>query len=183
MRCAGVGVLVLAELGQDPGLEERLDQREHALVLDPAPHPVHQGRVVDRVEARLDVRVQHPPVTVGAELVDLSDRVVCSPLRPEPVGDRHEVGLEDRFQHQLQRRLDDPVRHRDCAPICRDLSWKSVKALPGVPAVPRWESLLCCQSLPAWEALFSQLYPVSRLPPKRRRVTPSAAPRPSKLDP
>ena len=47
MRRAGVGFPVLAELGEDPGLEERLDQRQHALVLDPRPHPVHQGRVVD----------------------------------------------------------------------------------------------------------------------------------------
>ena len=48
---------------------------------------------------------------MGAVLVYLSDRVVGSPHRPEPVGDRHEVGLEDRFQHQLQRRLDHPIGH------------------------------------------------------------------------
>ena len=74
---------------------------------------------VDGVEARLDVRVQHPPVTLGAEQVDLGDRVVRPPLRPEPVGDRHEVGLEDRFQHQLQRRLDDPVGDRSGCPSLR----------------------------------------------------------------
>ena len=45
LRRAGVGVLALAELGEDPGLEERLDQRQHALVLDPRPHPVQQGGV------------------------------------------------------------------------------------------------------------------------------------------
>jgi hypothetical protein len=39
------GVLPFAEFGEDPGLQERLDQRQHALVLDPCPHPVHQGRV------------------------------------------------------------------------------------------------------------------------------------------
>lgn len=107
-----MGVLVLAEVGKNPGPEERLDQREHPLVFDPYTHPIHQGDVIDGVKARLDVRVQHPPVTGGAEPVYLSDRVVCSPHRPEPVGDRHEVGLEDRFQHQLQRRLDNPVRNR-----------------------------------------------------------------------
>jgi len=37
---AGVGVPVFAELGKYPGLEERLHQREHALVLDPGPHPL-----------------------------------------------------------------------------------------------------------------------------------------------
>ncbi len=107
-----MGVLVLAEFGKNPGLEERLDQSEHPLVLDSYTHPIHQSDVVDGVKARLDVRIQHPPVTGGAEPVNLSNRVVCSPHRPEPVGDRHEVGLEDRFQHQLQRRLDNPVRHR-----------------------------------------------------------------------
>src|SRR5215213_3638821 len=41
--------------------------------------------------------------------VNLRDRVVRPPPGPEPVGDRHKVGLEDRFQHQFQRRLDHPV--------------------------------------------------------------------------
>jgi hypothetical protein len=37
---------------------------------------------------------------------------VRSPLGPKPVGDRLEVGLEDRFQHQLQRGLNDPIGDR-----------------------------------------------------------------------
>ena len=68
--------------------------------------------MVDGVKARLDICVQHPAITLGAEQVNLGDRVVCAPLGPEPIGDRHEVGLEDRFQHQFQRRLDNPVGHR-----------------------------------------------------------------------
>jgi len=112
LRRAGIGVLHLTEFGEDPGLEERLDQPQHALVLDPGSHAVHQGHMVDPVKARLDVRIQHPLVSLGAEQVDLGDRVVCAPLGPEPVGDRLEVGLEDRFQHQFQRRLNDPVGHR-----------------------------------------------------------------------
>ena len=54
-------------LGENARLEERLDQRQHAFVLDPQTHAVHQGRVVDRVKARLDIRIQHPPITLGAE--------------------------------------------------------------------------------------------------------------------
>ena len=50
-------------------------------------------------------------------MVHLSDRVVRPPVQPEPVGDRQKVGLEDRFQHQLQRRLDDPIRHRGNAEL------------------------------------------------------------------
>jgi hypothetical protein len=111
LRRAGGRFLALAEFGKNPGLEERLNQRQDTFVLDPPAYPVHQGRVVDGVKARLDIRIQHPAVAFGAEHVDLGDRVVCSPHRPEPVRDRHEVSLEDRFQHQLQRRLHDPVRH------------------------------------------------------------------------
>jgi hypothetical protein len=105
-----VGTLPLAGLGEDPGLEEGFHQREHALVLDPGPHPAHNERVREVVEGRLDVRVQHPPVAVGTKLVDLGDRVVRSPPGPEPVGDRLEVRLEDGLEHELQRGLDDLVR-------------------------------------------------------------------------
>ena len=31
---------ILTELGENPGLEERLDQRHDAFVLDPHPHPL-----------------------------------------------------------------------------------------------------------------------------------------------
>ena len=47
----------------------------------------------------------------GAELVNLSDRVVRPPHRPEPVGDGLEVRLEDGFQHEFQRGLDHLVGH------------------------------------------------------------------------
>jgi site-specific DNA recombinase len=50
LRRAGPGLLAVAGLGENPGFEERLDQREHALVLDPGPHPVHDGRVREVVE-------------------------------------------------------------------------------------------------------------------------------------
>jgi site-specific DNA recombinase len=45
LRGAGPGLLAFAEFGQDPGFEERLDQREHALVLDSCPDPVHDRAV------------------------------------------------------------------------------------------------------------------------------------------
>jgi hypothetical protein len=67
--------------------------------------------VVDGVEARLDIRVQHLPIAHGAVEVDLGDRVVRPAVGPKPVGDRREVGLEDGFQYQLQRGLNDPITH------------------------------------------------------------------------
>jgi hypothetical protein len=117
LRGAGVGVFPLAGLGHETGFEEGLHQRQHALVLDPSAHPVHQGRVIDRVETRLDVSVEDPAISLGPEPLDVGDRVVRPPLGPKPVGDRLKVGLEDRFQHKLQRRLDRPVADRGDAQL------------------------------------------------------------------
>ena len=120
--------------------------------------------VRDPVEARLDVSVQHPPVTLGAEPVDLGDRVVRPPLRPEPVGDRQEVGLEDRFQHQLQRRLDHPVgdgRDPQTAELPRP-AWLSGSSVPA-PATDG-------TSRPSTDARRSSRNPGHhRASPRRRR--------------
>ncbi len=62
LRRAGDRVLDASLLGHDPGPQERLDKRQHALVPDPPTHPAHQNRVVDAVEARLDVRLNYPRV-------------------------------------------------------------------------------------------------------------------------
>ena len=61
----GVPVIVsrsAAVLGEDTGLQERLHQTQDTFVPDPTSHPVHQGGVVDLVEARLDVGLEHPLV-------------------------------------------------------------------------------------------------------------------------
>ena len=55
---------------------------------------------------RLVQRVGLTPRSAGCR------RVLRPPPRPEPIRDRHEVGLKDRFQHHLQRRLDHPVSDR-----------------------------------------------------------------------
>jgi len=109
LRRAGERAEFGAVDGEDPRLQERLRQAQDALVADPAAHPVHQGRVVDRVETRFDVRLQHPAVTVVVELVDLSDRVLRPAPRAEAIGAWLEIRLEDRLEHQLQGRLHDPV--------------------------------------------------------------------------
>jgi site-specific DNA recombinase len=54
LRGAGHRLGKTGLLGQDPGLEERLDEPQHALVLDPVAHALPQGRVVDPVEGRRD---------------------------------------------------------------------------------------------------------------------------------
>src|SRR5215203_4315123 len=67
LRGPGRGVPFLTEFGKNASLEERLDQGQHALVGHPRPDPPHQGGVVDGVETRFDVSVQHPPIASGAE--------------------------------------------------------------------------------------------------------------------
>jgi hypothetical protein len=42
LRRAGEGVLGFAELGEEPGFQERLHQRQYPLVLDPSADPAHQ---------------------------------------------------------------------------------------------------------------------------------------------
>ena len=121
---------------EDPGLEERLDQRHDAPVRDPLAHPIQQRAVGDLVEACRDVALQHPLVSVGCagERADLSDRVVGTPLGPEAVGARQEVRLPDRLQHQFQRRLHDPIPHGcDAQPTqsCRPLSESSARGPAG----------------------------------------------------
>jgi len=43
------------------------------LVFDPVSHPVHEGRVVDLVEAGRDVPLEHPGVALGGEEVNLGN--------------------------------------------------------------------------------------------------------------
>jgi hypothetical protein len=45
LRRAGVGIPVLAEFGENTGLQERLHQRQHPLVLNPQPHPIKKSGV------------------------------------------------------------------------------------------------------------------------------------------
>src|SRR6202034_3318365 len=82
-----------------------------ALISDPISHPSHEGNVVNLVEARLDVTLEHPPVVaVGrCEIVNLGDGVLGSASWTEAIGAWLEVRLEDRLEHQLQRGLHDPV--------------------------------------------------------------------------
>ncbi len=114
---AGVGVPVDAVLGEDASFEERLHQTQDTFVSDPMSHPVHEGRVVDLVEARPDVTLEHPLIADTGQVTDLGDGGLGSASGTEPVRARAEVRLEDWLQHQLQGRLHDPVTNgRDAKP-------------------------------------------------------------------
>lgn len=94
-----------------PGFEERLHQGQNSFVSDAPANPVPQDRVRDLIEARLDIRFQHPLIRAGPQKADLGDRVLCPALRAESLGTRMELRLEDRLRHQFQGRLHDPVGH------------------------------------------------------------------------
>jgi site-specific DNA recombinase len=111
LRCAGLAVCQLAVLSQDARLQERLYQRQDALVSDPLAHPAHQGRVADRVEARLDIALHYPLISAGGEVASLGDRVMGPAVRAEAIRAWPEIRLEDRLQNQLQGRLHYPVGH------------------------------------------------------------------------
>jgi len=106
---AALGVPRHLVLRQDTGLEERLHEAQYALVPDPMTHTAHEGRVVDLVEARRDVTLEHPGVALSGEHVDLGDGVVRPATRTEAVGTGLEVRLIDRLEHQLQRALNDAI--------------------------------------------------------------------------
>jgi site-specific DNA recombinase len=97
----GLGVPCNPVLGEDSGIEERLHQPHDTPVSDSMPHPVHEGRVVDLVEARRDVTFEHHLIRVGGQHVNLGDGVMGSATRAEAVAARLEVRLEDRLENQL----------------------------------------------------------------------------------
>jgi len=114
LGCAGDRLAVVALVAEDPRPQERRHQAQDALVSDATSHPAHEGGVVDLVEARRDVGLQHPLVVpIGrCEVVDLGDGVLGSALGTEPVGAWVEVRLQDRLEHQLQPGLHDPIGGR-----------------------------------------------------------------------
>ena len=112
LRGAGDLRLEDAVAVHDPGLQERLDERQDPLVGDPPSHPVQNGRVRELVKARRDVGLHDPLIRAAREVLHLGDRVLCPASGPKPIRTRLKIDLEDRFQHQLHGRLHDPVT--DC---------------------------------------------------------------------
>jgi len=111
--CRGAAVvlpngLVLTE---DAGLQKCLDQCQDSFVPDPSTDPAHQGRMVDFVEACRDVAFEYPLIGAGGEHLDLRHRVHRPPSGSEPVGGWMEVRFKDRFEHQHQTGLNNPVGH------------------------------------------------------------------------
>ena len=66
----------------------------------------------NRLEARGDVRLDHPAPTLPGLVEEDLQGIVGRRFGPEAEGAGPEVGLEDRLQHDLRRRLHDAVADR-----------------------------------------------------------------------
>lgn len=89
-----------------PAFVKRLDQGQNTLVDDPRTDLFHDRGMVQFVETRRDIGLEHPVVIPGSE------SVLSATPRAETVADRFEIRLEDRLQHQQQRRLHRAVHRR-----------------------------------------------------------------------
>ena len=109
LRHSGIAVAQRPVLAEDASLQERLDQGQDARVGDSPAQPVHQGRMGDLVETCRDVALDDPLIRAGRQVPGLGNRVMSPPPGAEAVTTRQEIRLQDRLQHQSQRRLDHPV--------------------------------------------------------------------------
>lgn len=106
----------LVPVDQDDEIVRVANQPPRRQATSPASAPpILGGQLSAWLPSPVQALVEHRQGDVGqqrredAPLRRAGESVLGPPLGPEPVGDRLEVGLEDRFQHQFQRCLDDPV--------------------------------------------------------------------------
>lgn len=85
-----------------PAFDKRLDQSQNTLVDDSRTDLFHDRGMVQFVETRRDIGLEHPMMIPGPPSMYLGDRVPSTTPRAETVADRCEIRLEDRLQHQQQ---------------------------------------------------------------------------------
>ena len=94
--------------------EPAAQQIEHAAIADPRLDPLHQPLVRNAVEVAREIGIDHIGVALLDQTVYFAERVMAAAPRPEAVAPGMEASLENRFDHELHRRLHDPVLdHRD----------------------------------------------------------------------
>ena len=130
----------LLQTFQDVGRQPTSDQVEHPAIADLRLDPRHETIVRDRIEVAGEVGVHHEGVAVLDQPVDHSQRVVASASRTEAVALVPEPRLENRFDHEPNRLLDDAILDRGnpqrsrLAIALRDFDpfdgLRSVRALP-----------------------------------------------------
>ena len=93
-------------------LQPQSQQLEHPPIRDPPADFSQQSVVVDLAEEIGDVELDHELVTLDEPGPQAFLGHRRRPLRPKPIRAGQKVRLENRFQHDLGRRLGHPVPHR-----------------------------------------------------------------------
>ena len=92
---------------------EHLPQHvQHVPVPNPLRHLLEQQVMLHRIEEGAQVQVHDARLVPGNRRGDPVDRRMGFALRTVPIRPWLEVGLEDRFQDELDRSLDHPVPNR-----------------------------------------------------------------------
>ncbi len=110
-------------IDQHSCLQPLTQQFEHLAVRDPPTHLGEQPVVVDLAEEIRDIELDHKHLTLDEAGTQPLHRRRGRPFRPKPIRARRKVRLEDRFQHDLGRRLGHPVPHRGNPQRPRTTSW------------------------------------------------------------
>jgi len=99
-------------INQHPCPQPQPQQFEHPPIRDTATHLCEQPIVVDLAEEIRDIELDHKRVALDEPGTQPLHRHRGRPLRPKPIRARRKIRLENRFQHDLGRRLGHPVPHR-----------------------------------------------------------------------
>ena len=99
-------------INQHPCPQPQPQQFEHPPIRDTATHLREQPIVVDLAEEIRDIELDHKRVALDEPGTQPLHRHRGRPLRPKPIRARRKIRLENRFQHDLGRRLGHPVPHR-----------------------------------------------------------------------
>src|SRR5262249_34930093 len=96
---------------QDPCPQESPDQLEELAVRDTPPEQFDEPPVVDRIEVRRYVALDHPEelLAFGGAPEEIADRVHRAAVWSEPEGVLAKVRFEDRFQSHPNSFLNDPI--------------------------------------------------------------------------
>ena len=151
-------------------------QTHHARVPDPVLEKLLHPSMIDGVEERSDVCVEHP---VDLPFDRLGQRIQCivrRPLRSEAVRNPQKLGLAARLQHHPHRLLDDLVlQRRDAEQSSASIAFRDVHPpyRLRVMAATVYAVLQVDQALVETLAVFVPSYPV---PPLTRRALPTCSP-------
>ena len=120
---------------QVPRLKQALDQRYESAVVNVSPDDVQQDRVVDVVEASLDVALDEPDRTLPLGS-DVAESRMATPARPKAVGQVAEPLFVVGLQKRPQNLLDQFIRPgRDAQRACLAVRFRDFRPPNGRPFI------------------------------------------------